>query len=250
MLSGEKDGHGREGGGAWSALKRYLPLLLTVILLGTFQSAGAAAQVESGSTQQLGNTMTHGSTSYVVDYTYPSMAQVGTNLTISVTLHVGQFGGLIAYTSAYELRVALDVGAQQQQVTLYGPAGFNSSSFLYPGGIWGPNNATFPLTEANTGLAVGQSANATFSVTLLDSVAIGYPYNQYETEPAMQGQGGTLLIQNGVTSSTSSSSSSSTSGRSTGQTVLPYALLASGAVLIAGAILLPRGPRQPPPNQK
>jgi hypothetical protein len=247
MHSEEKDEHGR--GRARSTFKRYLPLLLTLTLLGTFQSAGAAVQIISGSTEQLGNTMSHGSTTYVVDYTYPSVAQVGTNLTISLSLHVGEFSGIIGYITAYQLQVALDVGSQQLQVTLYGPGGFNASSFLYPGGIWGPNNATFPLTEANTGLAVGQSANATFSVTLLDSVAIGYPYNQYETEPAMQGQGGTLLIQNAVASTTSSTSSTSTSG-STGQAVLPYALLASGAVLIAAAVFLPRGPRQTPPSQK
>lgn len=233
-----------------SLLKLYLPFVLILVLLATFQSAGAAVQILSGSTEQLGNTLGHGSTSYVVDYTYPSVAQVGTNLTIALTLRVGQFTGLVGYITAYELQVALDVGAQQLQATLFGPAGFNASSNLYPGGIWGPNNATFSLTEANTGLAVGQSANATFSVTLRDSVAIGYPYNQYETEPPMQGQGGTLLIQNAVTSSTSSTSSSSTSPPSAGQTVLPYALLASGAVLIAAAILLPRGPRQPTPNQK
>jgi len=246
MRNSEKDGRDRKGGGARHSLKRYLPLLLTLMLLGTFQSASAAVQIESGSTQQLGNTMDRGSTSYVIDYTYPSMAQVGTNLTIALTLHVGQFTGLIEYTTAYEVTVSLFVGAQTQQVTIYGPGGFNASSFLYPGGIWGPNNATFPLTQADTGLAVGQSTNATFSVTLVDSVEVGYPYLVYETEPAMQGQGGTLLVQNGVTSSTSSTVTSATSGQSTGQTVLPYALLASGAVLIVAAILLPRGPRPPP----
>ncbi len=250
MRSSEKDGHRRERGGALQALKRYLPLLLPLILLGTFQSASAAVQIESGSTQQLGNTLDRGTTSYVVDYTYPSVAQVGTNLTISLTLHVGQFNGIIEYTTAYELEVALDVEGQQQQVTLYGPGGFNASSFLYPGGIWGPNNATFPLTAANTGLALGQSANATFSVTLLDSVEVGYPYLIYATEPPMTGQGGTLLIQNAVASSTTSTSSSSTTSQSTGQTLLPYALLASGAVLIAAAIFVPRGPRSSPANQK
>jgi len=248
MRSSEKDDQGRERGGAPPALMLYLPLLLCLILLGTFQSASAAVQIESGSTQQLGNTLNHGSTSYVVDYTYPSVAQVGTNLTISLTLHVGQFNGVIEYTTAYELQVALDVEGQQQQVTLYGPGGFNASSFLYPGGIWGPTNATFPLTGANTGLAVGQSANATFSVTLLDSVEVGYPYLIYATEPPMTGQGGTLLIQNEVASSTTTTSSSSTTGQSTGQTLLPYALLASGAVLIAAAIFMPRGPRSSTPK--
>lgn len=246
MLRSEKEGHGRAGRKG-KVLKRCSPLLLTLILLAPFQGASAAVQMISGSTQQLGNTMAHGTTSYVVDYTYPSTAEVGTNLTVSLTLHVGQFGGIIEYITAYELQVELYVGTQQQQVTIYGPAGFNSSTFLYPGGIWGPNNATFPLTEADTGLAPGQSTNATFSVTLLDSVEVGYPYLIYATEPPMEGQGGTLLIQNAVTSSTSSTS---TTSQSTGQALLPYALLASGAVLIAAAIFLPRGPRSPPPNQK
>jgi hypothetical protein len=250
MRSSEKDEHRRGRDSALPALESYLPLLLFLILLGTFQSASAAVQIESGSTQQLGNTLNHGTTSYVVDYTYPSVAQVGTNLTISLTLHVGAFNGIIEYTTAYELQVALDVGGQQQQVTIYGPGGFNASSFLYPGGIWGPNNATFPLTEANTGLAVGQSANATFSVTLLDSVEVGYPFLVYATEPPMTGQGGTLLIQDQVASSTTTTSSSSTTAQGTGQSLLPYALLASGAVLIAAAIFLPRGPRSSMPNHK
>ena len=155
--------------------------------------------------------------------------------------------GYLEYTLGYELQVELFVGAQQQQVTIDGPVGLNASSFLYPGGIWGPNNATFPLTEANTGLAIGQSANATFSVTLLDSVQIGSPYLFFETEPPMDGQGGSLLVENAMTSSTSSSS---IAGGSSGQSLLPYALLASGAVLIAAAIFIPRGTRSPPPNQK
>jgi hypothetical protein len=224
-----------------------LPLLMTLILLAPFQSAGAAVQIESGSTQQLGNTMSHGSTSYVIFYTYPSAAQVGSNLTISLSLRVQAFSGVIEFAVGYEMRVQLFVGTEQQQVTISGPAGFNSSAFLFPGATWGPINATFPLTEADTGLAVGQSTNATFSATLLDNIYVGAPYLIYETEPAMTGQGGTLLIQN---VGTSSASSTSTTGTSSGQTLLPYALLASGAVLIAAAIFIPRGPRPPPPNQK
>ncbi|HEV2390468.1 MAG TPA: hypothetical protein VGS04_07075, partial [Nitrososphaerales archaeon] len=224
MNSGDRENRHHKAGDARSSLKPYLIPVLILALLATFQSAGATVQMLSGSTEQLGNILGHGSTSYVVDYTYPSVAQVGSNLTIAVTLHVGQFSGLVGYITAYQLQVALDVGAQQLKVTLFGPGGFNSSSNLYPGGIWGPNNATFSLTAANTGLATGQSDNATFSVTLLDSVEVGYPYNQYETEPAMQGQGGTLLIQNDVASSTSSTSSSSTPPPTSGQSILPYAL--------------------------
>jgi hypothetical protein len=251
MHHGENEGR-RLRRGARRALVFYLPLLVTLIVLAPFQSAMAAAQIESGMTQELGNTTNQGTTSYVVYYTYPSMAAVGSNLTLSFSLHVGSFSGVIEFILGYEMQVQLYVGEQQQQVTIEGPGGFNASSFLYPGGIWGPVNATFPLTENNTGLAVGQSTNATFSVTLLDSVYIGAPYYKIETENAMQGQGGSLLVENGVTSSTSSTSTSSTTGNSGGQTLLPYALLASGAVLIAGAIIMPRGPRSPPPppNQK
>jgi hypothetical protein len=226
-------------------LRRFLPFVFALILLAPFQGASAAVPIISGSTQQLGNNESHGSTSYVVDFTYPATAQVGTNVTISLSLHVGQFTGLIEYITAYELEVQLFVGAQEQQVVLYGPAGFNSSSFLYPGGIWGPNNATFPLTQLNTGLAPGQSTNATFSVVLLDTDEIGYPYLTYVTEPAMTGDGGTFLVENQVASSTTSTSNTSTSSQSAGQTVLPYTLLASGAVLMAAAVFLPRGPRSP-----
>jgi hypothetical protein len=202
--------------------------------------------MESGQTQQLGNNLAGGDTSYIIYYTYPSTAQVGSNLTISLSLRVGAFSGVLQFILAYEMKVELFVGQQEQQVTISGPGGFNASAFLYPGGIWGPINATFPLTENDTGLAVGQSTNATFSATLLDTVYVGAPYFKYTPESPVQGQGGTLLVQNEVASSTSNS----TTGKGTGQTLLPYALLASGAVLIAGAILVPRGPKPPPPNQK
>lgn len=241
-------GRMRESRGRGRTLKKLLPFVFALVLLAPFQGASAAVQMISGSTQPLGNTEAHGSTSYVVNYTYPATVQVGTNLTISLTLHVGQFSGLIEYITAYELEVQLFIGAQEQQVTLYGPAGFNSSSFLYPGGIWGPNNATFALTQLNTGLTRGQSANATFSVVLLDTDEIGYPYLTYVTEPPMTGSGGTILVENQVASSTTSTSSAATSGPSAGQAILPYALLASGAVLMAAAVFFPRGPR--PPSQK
>ena len=105
-------------GGARRALMLYLPLLVALILLATFQSAMAAVQIESGMTQQLGNTPNRGTTSYVIYYTYPSMVPVGSNLTISLSLHVGSFSGVIEFTVGYEIAVQLYVGRQQQQVTL------------------------------------------------------------------------------------------------------------------------------------
>jgi hypothetical protein len=239
MRYSENEGHGRETGGARPAFRPYMPvLLLALILLAPFQGASADAQILSGQTQQLGNSLAQGSTAYIIYYTYPSVAQVGSNLTISLSLRVGQFSGVLQFILAYEMKVELFVGQQEQQVTISGPAGFNSSAFLYPGGIWGPINATFPLTDATTGLSPGQSTNATFSATLLDTVYVGAPYFKYTPESPVQGQGGTLLVQDHVASSTSSTS---TTGLTAGQTLLPYALLASGAVLIAAAIFVQIG---------
>jgi hypothetical protein len=244
---GHKYGDEKGGRSKRAMLKPYLPFLLALILFSSFQSATAAPQIESGVTQQLGNNLAHGTTSYVVDYTYPSTAQVGTNLTIGVTLRVQQFTGIIEYITAYELTVQLFVGSQVLQSTVYGPVGFNSSSYLYPGGIWGPNNATFALTEADTGLTRGQSANASFSVILLDTVYFGVPIISYQTEPAMTGQGGSFVVQDEVTSSTTTTS---TNGQASGQTIIPYALLASGAVLMAAAVFFPRGPKSSSPSQR
>jgi hypothetical protein len=247
MLRNEKDGHGHGGRAARTVLRFYLPVLLTLLLLISFQGASAAVQITSGVTQQIGNSLGYGNTEYIVYYSYPSVAQVGTNLTISLTLHVNAFTGEVEYINGYELEAQLFVGTQELQATVFGPAGFN---FLYPGASWGPNNVTIPLTAANTDVAKGVSTNASLNIILRDSVYEGVPVNGYQTEPAMEAQGGSLLIQNGVVSSTSSSSNTSTTSQGTSQTFVPYAILGSGIVLIVAAVLLPRSPRPPPANPK
>ncbi len=240
------DGGGRDG--RERGVRRAIRLLtaLAFVLLISARSANAAVQTISGTTETFGNTLTQGNTSYNVLYTYPSVAEVGSNLTISLTLHINAFSGQIEYIYGYGLEAQLFVGTHELHQTIYGPAGFNASSFLYPGAYWGPKNFTFPLTENNTGLAKGQSANATLQITLRDTVYYGVPVLGYMTEPAMQAQGGTFLVENAVASSTTSTS---TTGQSSGQSsVLPYALLASGAVLMAAAVFLPRGPRPSQPG--
>lgn len=223
------------------------PALLVVLLLCSFQSASADVQTTSGTTATIGNTLNHGATSYAVLYSYPSVADVGSNLTIQLTLHINQFSGIVEYIVGYALKVEVFVGPNVLSDQVFGPAGFNASSFLYPGAYWGPNNLTIPLTAANTGLAEGQSDNATLRITLRDTVYYGVPVIGYQTEPALEASGGSLLIQNGVASSTTSTSGGSAPAG--GQSVIPYALLAAGAVLMVAAVFVPRGPRQPKPGQ-
>jgi hypothetical protein len=221
-------------------MTRLLLVFFAIGLLLSSQSANAAVQTTSGVTQPFGNTLTQGTTSYAVYYSFPSEALVGQNLTIALTLHVLKFSGVLEYISGYSLGAQVFIGSDVLSSTKFGPEGNNQSGdFLYPGGYWGPINFTFPLTEANTGLATGDSANATLSINLQDVVYWGVPALTYETEPAMQADGGSFLIENGVASSTAATS---TVGQGGGQTLLPYALVASGAILMVAAVFLPRRP--------
>lgn len=208
-----------------------LSLVLVVLLMLLAVSGRAEAQSSSGSAQ-LGNSLQYGTTSYTVHYSYPSTADVGTNLTISVSVHVNAFSGLVEYIANYALDVDLFVNGQVLQESVF--SGSNAT-FLYPGSTWGPTNVVFPLNATATGLAGGQSTNATVSVILRDGIYYGAPYNVFTTEPPMQGGAGSLTIQNAATTSTTTTTAQ-------GGAYLPYALLvAVGVVLILGAAFWPGG---------
>lgn len=236
--------YGRQGGrrGYRATPRRFLPALLIMILLIPAQGVRAVGPLVSGSTQ-MGNSLEYGTTLYSVDYQYPSTVQVGSNLSIALTLHVVAMTGIVEYAAEQRIIVHVFLASQAPlNGSIITPSG---AEYLYPGSTWGPNNVTIPLTESNTGLAKGASVNASVSITLQDEVWYGVPLSFITTEPAMEGQGGSLIIQNQVPSNNGSAS-----GGSTFQTYLPYALLASGAVLMLFAVVLPRGPRSPPANQK
>ncbi len=218
-------------------------MLLTMVSLVPVQNAFAAAPVTSG-TLQLSNVFTYGNTAYAVDYSFPSTAKVGTNLNITVTMHILSLTGTIEYITNY--RIIVDVYIGTLLVQNGSVASAVNASYLYPGATWGPNNVTIPLSAGNTGLALGQSANASVKIIMQNEDYIHY-FAQFVavTEPAMQGYAGGLLIQN-----VPASTSTSVTGPSSGQTYLPYALLASGAVLMLLAVVFPRVARLPQGNQK
>jgi hypothetical protein len=234
MLQKTRDG--RDSIAKRAKFKRFLPLLLVMILLIQCQKTNAAVQSTSGSVQ-LGNTLQYGATAYSVEFSYPSTAEVGTNLTIALTLHVDSLTGLVEYIYNYQLIAKVFIGAN----ALDGNASMtNNGTFLYPGSSWGPNNVTIPLTAENTGLAKGASANATVSVTLMDGVYYGGGLVVFNTEPAMEGAAGSLVIGNPADggSATTSQIANQT------QNNLPYALFASAAVLMLAVVVLQRWPRQ------
>jgi hypothetical protein len=196
----------------------------------------------TGETQTVGNTLTpQGTTSYVIYYSYPSVANVGTNLTISLTLHVNQFSGYVEYIQDYRLGLQLFVGENSLQETVSGPVGLNRT--LYPGATWGPENFTFPLNESATGVAPGTSENATLAVTLGDTVWFGIPWNFFMTEPPMETGAGSLTIENQPATSTTSASTPTRGD--TGESLFLYALAASAVVLVVAAVVISRRPRPP-----
>ncbi len=231
MFVAQESGSGGVGG--QTTLSRLLPVLPIIALLVPVQGIGATVQVSSGTTQ-LGNTLTFGTTAYSVDYSYPVMAEVGSNLTIAVSLHVNSLSGVIEYIGGYGFDVYVYIGTQLVgKDSIIGP----QNAHLYPGGTWGPNNATIPLTEGNTGLAEGQSANATVTVILEDQIFVANGRQSFLTnEPPMQGQAGSFVIQHVGPSTTTTTTSSA--GQGAGRTYLPEALLASGVVLMLLAVAL------------
>jgi hypothetical protein len=208
-----------------------LSLASASLLVAPTLGASGATQDSSG-TILLGNSLEYGSTSYSVDYSYPSILAVGTNLTISVTLHVTALTGLVEYIADYGLTAQLFLGGRI--ITGYALSAPNAT-FLYPGSIWGPNEITIPLTANNTGLANGSSENATVSIKLEDMVFYGsQALSVYTTEPPMQGAAGSLLVENEVVSSSHSSTGA-------GQADLLYgSLAAAGVVMLVAAAFWPR----------
>jgi hypothetical protein len=242
MLRHKKIGH--DGKAGRQMLMIVLPVLLAVTSLIAVPNTYAEAQITSGVTA-LSNTLAYGNTAYSIDYSYPSTADVGSNLTIAVTLHVNSLTGLVEYITNYGIFINVFVGAGH--VLNGSVAGAANATLLYPGAAWGPNEIIIPLTADNTGLAKGASANATLSIRLVDRIRYGGQIGVYDTEPAMQGQAGSLTIQNSVPVS-----SSSTIGQTSGQaqTYLPYALLTVGSVLMLSAAFFPSGTRPPQTKPK
>jgi hypothetical protein len=237
-----------DGGAGRTSPKSFTPVILAILLLIPVQSAYAAVQTTSGAVQ-LSNALSNGNTAYSVQYSYPSTADVGTNLNVTLTLHVDSLTGLVDYLYVYRLVVNVFIGTDVLNGSVSSGSGVGAgdligSDRLYAGSNWGPNSVTFPLTADNTGLAKGASTNATVIITLEDSVYEGYD----TSEPSMQGSAGSLLIQNPAGTPNSTTTTGQTTDQT--QTYLLYALLALGAFLMLSAVLLPRGPQSAQANQK
>ena len=176
-----------------------------------------------------------GNGTYTVSYDYPSSASVGSNFTTHVTLVVNELTGLQELTYQYQITVQLGLGNGNgllQQVS--------GTSALYPGGVWGPKNVTFPITEANTGLSKGQLENATVTIRLGITTYIGYPFNQ----PRIQTMIPTANLVGNVTIgdqvNTGQAGSAGNLGVANDDALFYYLSLGAGVVLVCVGIFFPR----------
>jgi len=124
-----------------------------------------------------------GSSSYTIQYSYPSVVTVGQNATVTIVLFVNQLTGLKLFVSAYN--VTATVGSNSSGFVGSGTVGYwppstalGASGDLYPGAHWGPEKLNVTITTpASGGSSLGTPGYLTIGLVTKVSTydAIGAP---------------------------------------------------------------------------
>lgn len=213
------------GAGAWA-------LLVAALLLAVNFTQESA--LPSGLTFTGEGPNGQGASTITVSYGLPQRAQVGSNLTVPLSLSVDNLTGLMAYFQGYNVSVRL---ALSNGRSLSGTAGVSTGGSgsneapLHAGQSWGPVNVTIPLDGANTGLGEGQQALGNVTLQVAAVVWLGRPVNS-STVLLFKGNMGYTLVAN---------------GKPTGErpNVVGLALLVAGIAILTAAVAW-RRPKRPP----
>jgi hypothetical protein len=164
---------------------------------------------------------------FTVSYNSSATATVGTNLTVSATVTVDALTGAENDVRDYVLLVILFCNDRSVNSSL--GSSTPTQRYLYPGAFWGPLNFSIPLTEEDTGLSPGQTANASVTLRLITDVSYDSPAYRMSGYAPVFGDGSTfVLIHN-------PGSPQAARGNETGN-VLPltlFLIVGCGAVLLA-----------------
>ena len=199
---------------------RGLPLFLIFLMSVAAPVAVASPQTLSG-TKNIPVNLTNGNSVYSIYYSYPASAQVGGNVTVTVSLGVVSFTGDKLYVRSYALSVLLPFAngkVLNRTITVT-----NASPFVYAGGSTEPANLTLGLTPENTGLPSGQSTAVNVTVGFTDEVWYEPPVSNYYPEFG-SAVVGSLLVQS----------------PSPAPILQPVALMGAGVVLLALGLLVRR----------
>jgi hypothetical protein len=108
-----------------------------------------------------------------VSYNASATAVVGTNLTVGALVSVDNMTGSELYVRDYVLLVTLFCDDHTVKSSVGSPT--PTQRYLYPGARWGPLNVSVPLTEEDTGLSPGQTANASVTLSLITDISYSEP---------------------------------------------------------------------------
>jgi len=145
-----------------------------------------------------------GKSTFTVYYHLSQTAPVGTSLVVPVKLYVANLTGLMSFLQDYTVKVTFNLNNGK---VIVGQAGVNSTQAaenlgagqLHAGQEWGPANVTIPLTESNTGLAVGQQALGNVSMRVDVDVWFNQPINFFRPE-GNQSNVGYVVVSDGTPS--------------------------------------------------
>jgi hypothetical protein len=129
---------------------------------------------------------------FTVTYNASAGATVGTNVTVSAMVSVDNLTGSEQYVRDYVLLVILLCGDHSVNSSLGSPE--PTQSYLYQGARWGPLDFSIPLTEEDTGLSPGQSANASITLRLITDVYYDAPGYRLSGYSPIFGDGSTFVI--------------------------------------------------------
>ncbi len=221
-------------------------LFVLVLLVGSSANAARAAS-PLGSQVTLTNVDPNGQgvSTFSVYYSLPQQASVGSPLVVPVYLYVDNLTKLMVFLFDYSVQISVSLNNGKQ---ISGQAGVNSTEAadnlgalqLHEGESWGPTNVTIPLTPSNTGLAQGQEALGTATLTVNADVWFNEPINFYRPQ-ANQTSIGNVVFANGTPSGPQPN-------------YLGFVLVGLGAVIVAATVITrrkkPSSPKPGAPQKK
>ena len=167
---------------------------------------------------------------FTVSYNAPASAVVGTNLTVSAVVTVNDLTGAENDVRDYVLLVILFCDNHSVNGSQGSPT--PTQRYLYPGAFWGPLNFSIPLTEGDTGLSPGDTANASVTLRLITDISYDSPGYRLSGYAPVFGDGSTfVLVQDPGTAGAASRGAAVQ-----GVPLVPSLLVGCGVVLLAASI--------------
>jgi hypothetical protein len=177
---------------------------------------------------------------FTVSYDTSGTAIVGANLTVSAVVSVDNLTESEDYVRDYVMVATLLCDDHSVNTSVGSPEPIQR--FLYQGAEWGPLEFSIPLTEADTGLSPGQSANASVTLNLITDVYYDSPGYRLSGYSPIFGDGSAfVVVSDPGTAQASTVGGEGGIGRGAPALLLPSILVGTGVFLLIVRIAAFRG---------